>query len=108
MQFEQLKEYAPFLAVIAGVLLFAWSQKTKILPYLRIVLPSFTQKPKHDCRMTPPDRFATFYALRTWCFTAGYQEAVMALDEKVLPFIVQSDTPPEDWPKTLDHLKGIE
>ncbi len=88
MQIEQLKEYAPFLAVIAGVLLFVWSQRTKILPYLRMVLPSFTQKPKHDCRMTPPDRFATFYALRTWCQKQGFENAVEALDEKVLPVLV--------------------
>ena len=85
---EQLKEYAPFLAVAAGVLLFAWSQKDKVLPYLKKLWPSFTQKPKHDCRMTPPDRFATFYALRTWCDKWAYEDAVAALDEKVLPYIV--------------------
>ena len=93
MQFEQLKEYAPFLAVIAGVLLFAWSQKTKILPYLRMVTsglisPVFPVK-ERDCReMCPGDRFKTFYSLRSWCARWGYTDAVQALDEKVLPYIV--------------------
>jgi len=88
MQIEQLKSYAPFLAVGLGLFLFAWSQKGKVLPYLKKLWPSFTQKPKHDCRMTPPDRFATFYALRTWCQKQSFKEAVVALDEKVLPVIV--------------------
>jgi len=92
MQLEQLKEYAPFLAVVAGILLFAWSQKSKILPYLRVVLPAR----KIDCReMCPGDRFKTFYSLRSWCVRWGYSDAVQALDEKVLPYIV-TDVGPEE------------
>jgi len=91
MNLEQLKEYAPVLAVVAGLLLFVWSQKAKILPYLKKLRPSFTQKPKCDCRMTPPDRFATFYALRTWCCAASHHKAIEALDNEVLPVIVRSE-----------------
>jgi len=99
MQLEQLKEYAPFLAVAAGSLLFAWSQKAKILSCLRAVLsrlgsPVFPVK-ETDCReMCPSDRFKTFYSLRSWCNRWGCDEAVAALDEKVLPTLVM-DVDPE-------------
>ena len=91
MQLEQLKEYAPVLAVLAGVLLFAWSQRARILSYLRMILPA----KKRDCReMCPGDRFKTFYSLRSWCNRWGCKDAVIALDEKVLPTLVM-DVDPE-------------
>lgn len=80
----------PFLAVAAGVLLLAWSQRSKILGYVAGLWPSAEKKGE---KMTPAKRFKTYYVLRTWCKEAGYDRAVISLDNDILPVIVRAEGP---------------
>ncbi len=89
MNLSELYGYIPFAAVIAGTLLLAWGQRSKITGFLSGFIPKL--KPSGD--MTPAKRFSTFYALRTWCEAAGYISAVIALDDEVLPAIVRIEGP---------------
>lgn len=87
MNLSVLTDNLPFVAVAIGALLLAWSQRKKILGSITGILPT----PKANKRMSPTKRFETFYALRQWCDCCAYddfQEAVKALDEKVLPTLV--------------------
>ncbi len=87
MNFSTLTENLPFVAVVVGALLFIWSQRSKITSFVAKLWPTI----KKSKSMTPTKRFETFYALRTWCDCCSYdefQEAVKALDEKVLPTLV--------------------
>ncbi len=94
MPLEQLQSYLPWAAVIAGVLLLAWGQKDRLAGWLARLRP--TPKPDSAAKpvMEPAERFATLYALRTWCQEAGHQEAVKALDTQVLPAILQGGPKP--------------
>ena len=90
MTLTELYECLPFLAVAAGVLLLAWGQRNKIASFVSGLWPSAEKKGKG---MTPAKRFETFYALRAWCKEAGYDSAVTALDDEVLPAIVRTEGP---------------
>ncbi len=87
MQLTELKEYLPVLVLVAGVLLFVWTKRSNVMNFLKKLWP----QSKLPSSMSPEKRFTTFYALRQWCDCCAYeefQEAVKALDEKVLPIIV--------------------
>lgn len=90
MDLSLLTDKLPFFAVAAGVLLLAWGQRSKIFNFAANLWPSAEKK---GGRMTPAKRFETFYALRAWCKEAGYNSAVIALDDEVLPAIVRTEGP---------------
>jgi hypothetical protein len=90
MPLEQLQTYFPWAALTAGLLVLLWGQKDRLAGWLARLRPA----PKSEPVMEPAERFATFYALRTWCSQAGHQEAVKALDGQVLPTIVQGGSKP--------------
>lgn len=92
MNLSELTEKLPFLAVIAGALLLAWSQRSKITGFVANLWPS-TGKTSQS--MKPVKRFETFYALRSWCESAGHDTAVKALDDHVLIAIVCDSCPHE-------------
>ena len=89
MPLEQLQTYLPWAAVIGGLLVLLWGQRDRLAGWLARLRPA--PKPDSAVRptMEPAERFATLYALRTWCQEAGHQEAVKALDAQVLPAILQ-------------------
>ncbi len=88
MNFSDLTDKLPFIAVAIGALLLLWVQRSKILSWI----PKLNLKSKS---MSPSKRFDTFYALRSWCKEAGHIPAVGALDKYVLPAIVCSTCPHE-------------
>jgi hypothetical protein len=93
MPLEQFQTYLPWAAVIAGVLLLAWSQKDRLAGWLARLRRAAKPDPATVPAMGPAERFTTLYALRTWCHEAGHQEAVKALDTHVLPAIIQEGGP---------------
>ena len=82
-----LTDNLPFIAVVIGALLLAWSQRSKFLSWIAKLKP----KSKLAVNMSPAKRFDTFYALRCWCEGENHIGAVKVLDEVVLPAIVCSD-----------------
>ncbi len=87
MNISTLTENLPFVAVVVGVLLLLWSKRNKLFGFFAKFLPNF----KKNKTMSPTKRFETYYALRQWCDCCDwedFQEAVKALDEKVLPTLV--------------------
>ena len=89
MDLSLLTNNLPFVAVIAGVLLFAWSQKSKISGFFSGLASKVKKEKKSpDFSLTPSERFEIFYALRSWCEVNAYDDAVRALDDCVLPTIV--------------------
>jgi hypothetical protein len=90
MPLELLQSYLPYAAIAAGVVVLLWAQRDRLGGLLAWLWPAS----KSDPGMAPSERFATFYALRTWCQEAGHQEAVKALDGQVLPAIVQGGPKP--------------
>ena len=97
MEFNEVSGYIPTVAFSVGAILLLWGQKDKIKDFLFKFLPKSTKSP--DACKCPANRFATFYALRTWCFRSGYKDAVLALDKAVLPVLVKSEDPPESLSK---------
>lgn len=85
MSLDQITPYGPALAVALGLVLLAWSQRDR----LKAVVSSVRPATKDEAEMSPEKRFATLYALRTWCEKAGHAEAVKAIDAQVLPTIVR-------------------
>lgn len=77
----------PFVALAIGVLLLVWGQRKKISSWI----PKLNLMSKSSSKMSPSERFETFYALRSWCYEDGHTEAVEALDCNVLPVIVWSN-----------------
>ena len=90
MPLELLRTYLPMAAIAAGVVVLLWGQRDRIGG----LLARFRPAPQGEPGMAPSERFATLYALRTWCQEAGHQEAVKALDGQVLPTIVQGGPKP--------------
>ncbi len=94
MPLEQLTHYLPIMAIAAGVLLLAWSQRDRIVGLLTRFKPQPIAQPQAEpqtqSELSPAERFAMVFALRTWCLAAGHSEAVKALDVQVLPAIVQN------------------
>jgi len=84
MPLDQLVPYAPAAAIAAGVLMLLWGGRDR----LKSLLAGLRRAPKVEAEMSPADRFATFYALRSWCDASGQAVAVKALDSQVLPAIV--------------------
>ncbi|MBN2474274.1 MAG: hypothetical protein JXB62_06685 [Pirellulales bacterium] len=96
MPLDQLTPYAPAAAIAAGVLLLLWGQRqrlTSLLAGLRPAAPAETE-------LSPTERFAMFYALRTWCAESGQAGAVKTLDCQVLPAIVAGKRSPDGGPST--------
>ena len=89
MNLSLLTDNLPFVAVIAGVLLFAWSQKSKASKFILGLLAKFKGDGEPVLfKLTPAKRFEIFYALRSWCVENGYDDAVDALNDSVLQSIV--------------------
>jgi len=84
---EQVSSYLPIAAIASGLLLLLASQKDRIVAFVAKFRPA--TKVKAEPTLSPAERFERFYALRTWCETAGQTNAVKALDSVVLPAIVQ-------------------
>ncbi len=86
MPLDQLPfaEQLPMLAIAAGVLLLLFGQRDRLKSVVAGWWPA-----KTTTTMQPAERFAMFYALRTWCEAAGHAQAVRALDTQVLPTIVR-------------------
>ena len=89
MPLDQLMPYAPAAAIVAGVLMLLWSGRDR----LKSLVAGLRPAPKAEPEMSPTERFATFYALRTWCDESGQAGAVKALDGHVLPAIVAGKRP---------------
>ena len=96
MPFEQLTSHWPALAIAGGMLLGLLSQRTRIASLASGLVTPATSK----AQMTPDERFATLYALRTWCEAAGHAEAVQAIDSHVLPTIVRTQVSNQGGPNT--------
>ena len=91
MPLEQITHYLPQVAIALGVVLLAASQRERLKDLWNRIRPA--AKPQATPALSPADRFAMLFALRTWCQEAGHSEAVKALDAQVLPAIVQTGGP---------------
>ena len=91
MSVDQLPfaEQLPMLAIAAGVLLLLFGQRDRLKSLVAGWWPAKTTATNITATMQPAERFAMFYALRTWCEAAGHAQAVKALDAQVLPTIVR-------------------
>ncbi len=96
MSLEQLSQYWPILAIVAGAVLLLWGQRDRLKAWVAGLRPA----PVAESEMTPAARFETFYAMRSWCETAGHTEAVHALDTVILPTIVRGPAPNEGGPSS--------
>lgn len=89
MDISLLTNNLPFVAVAAGGLLFAWSQKDKALKFASNLFWKIKiKKDPTSAKLSPTKRFEIFYALRSWCCENNHDLAVGALDEHVLQAIV--------------------
>lgn len=79
MPLDWLKDYLPVAALVVGIVLLAWSQRSRLAGW-------------SEPEPTADRRFAMFMALRRWCERAGHAEAVKALDGRVLPALVQGES----------------
>jgi hypothetical protein len=86
MNFSDLTEKLPFIALAIGALLLLWGQRSKLTAWI----PKLNFKSES---MSPTKRFEKFYALRSWCDKAGHTFAVEALDDVVLGAIVCDSCP---------------
>ncbi len=97
MTFDLSYTTLSYIALSVGALLLFWGQYKTILGWIKKLVPEtfYGNKTKKDNGMSPAERFDTFYALRCWCKKAGYNSAVTALDDEILPAIVRTEGPVE-------------
>lgn len=91
---SSLSAYWPWIILALGLLLLAWSERSRIAPLVSHFIPSglsVPPAPEAAALLLPAERFDCLYRLRTWCAHHGADAAVKAIDDAVLPAIVREE-----------------